>query len=276
MNLTAINAATNGKTRTSGVSPFMELQIELVYPNPDQPRKKFTPESLKELAADIKKHGLLQPIVVVKTDRGYMIVNGERRWRAHHHNEATTILSHIVKADDHKVLELALLENIQREDLTDFEIAKSIGKLWSSNEYASKSELAIALSKSPSYISKALAVLKLDEEIITDIETNKADASLEVLQELSRVPDKELQKELYEKNATREEIRAAKEIKPKKISPAKKVIVCYGLGIVNKNMGNMQEILLQKDDVIFNGTIRPIYTKNFQEDKKYKITIEEV
>lgn len=215
-NLTEITKATAGKTKTSGISPFSELEISKVYPNPDQPRKAF--EDIEELAATIKEHGLLQPITVVKKDDGYMIISGERRYKAHLFNEAKTIKAYILDATDEEVQELTLIENIQRNDLTDFEIANHIVGLWKTGRYAKKSDLAKKVGKSESYVSKAFSSLNLDDEILEDITVNKKDISISVMDEISRVKDKKVQKEVYQKyNAgeiTRDDIKEFKE--PKK------------------------------------------------------------
>ena len=216
MNLSKLKAVTKGNTKTSGANPFMELQLSKVYPNPLQPRKEFN--DIEELAEAIQQDGLLQPIVVVVTPKGYMIVSGERRFRAHQHNKATPIKAHVIQADAKKVLELSLIENIQRDDLTDLEISLYIGKLWASGAYESKTQLARALAKSQSYISKAFSSLKLDEHIINDIQRDKADISLSVLDEIARVKDKKKQIEVYFKyragEITREEIKHFKAKKP--------------------------------------------------------------
>ena len=171
MDLSKIASVTDGKTRTTGISPFSELEISKVYPNPNQPRKTFI--DIEELASTIKEHGLLQPITVVKKDDGYMIISGERRYKAHLHNEAKTIKAYILDTTDEKVEELTLIENIQRNDLTDFETAKHIVKLWETGRYEKKSDLAKKLGKSDSYISKAFSSLKLDNEILEDIKKRK-------------------------------------------------------------------------------------------------------
>lgn len=216
-NLAEITKATAGKTKTSGISPFSELEISKVYPNPDQPRKAF--EDIEELAATIKEHGLLQPITVVKKDDGYMIISGERRYKAHLFNEAKTIKAYILDATDEKVQELTLIENIQRNDLTDFEIANHIVKLWKTGRYEKKSDLAKKVGKSESYVSKAFSSLNLDDEILEDIAVNKKDISISVMDEISRVKDKKVQKEVYQKyNAgeiTRDNIKEFKEPKNK-------------------------------------------------------------
>lgn len=218
-NFSKIKAVTAGKTKTSGISPFSELEISKVYPNPDQPRKQF--DDIEELASTIKEHGLLQPITVVKKDDGYMIVSGERRYKAHLFNEAKTIKAYILDTTDEKVEELTFIENIQRNDLTDFETAKYIVKLWETGRYEKKSDLAKKIGKSESYISKAFSALKLNDEILEDIATNKKDISVSVMDEISRVKDKDVQKKVYQKyNAgeiTRDDIKEYKEPKKKEV-----------------------------------------------------------
>ena len=276
MNLSAINKVTKGNTRTNGISDFAELELSKVYANPLQPRKDFSEELLQELAEDIKTNGLLQPIIVVKKENGlYMIVGGERRYRAvSAYTQLSTIKAHIIQANEAKILELALIENIQREDLTDFEIAVHIGKLWSSSNYATKTELAKAIGKSQSYISKAFGCLRLDESIIKDIQEHNSDIGLSVLEEVSRVKDKTMQKEVYalikNKEITRDEIKdfkelqawdadKMKEVKQRKIklSPAKQCIKYSA-----DSYKNIIERMLKDGEL--------------DENKIYKITIEEI
>jgi len=212
MNLDAINKATSGKTRTTGVSAFMELELTKIFPNPNQPRKNF--QNIEELAQSIQAQGLIQPIAVVKKEDGYMVVSGERRYRACQYLELKSIKAHVLQADDVKVQELSLIENIQREDLSDFEKAKFIGQLWASGKYAQKQDLAVAIGKSSSYISKVFSSLKLDSSILNEIEENKNDISLSVLEEISRVKDKDTQRKVYEKyiagEITRDDIKSFK------------------------------------------------------------------
>jgi ParB/RepB/Spo0J family partition protein len=210
-----IGAVTAGKTRTAGISPFSELEITKVYPNPEQPRKQFN--DIEQLAATIKEHGLLQPITVVKKFDGYMIISGERRYKAHLHNQSKTIKAHIIDASNEVVEELTLIENIQRNDLTDFEVAKHICKLWDSGRYEKKSDLATKIGKSDSFVSKSFSCLKLDSEIIDHIEQNKIPISIGVMDEIARVKDKDTQKEVFEKYNNREITRDdIKDFKPKK------------------------------------------------------------
>lgn len=99
------------------------INLELLYPNPNQPRKTFHPGKLAELAQSILESGLMEPLVVVKRGDRYMIVAGERRWRACTMAGLTKVPSRVIEADDQKVAELALLENLQREDLNILEEA---------------------------------------------------------------------------------------------------------------------------------------------------------
>lgn len=288
MNLSKIEQVTKGNTRKDGISAFSELQLSKVYANPNQPRKEFEYIALMELGHDIRENGLLQPIVVVKRDDGYMIVSGERRYRAHKEwTDMITIKAHIISVDDDKVLELALIENIQREDLTDFEIAVHIGKLQASGNYRCKRDLAKAIGKSQSYLSKAFSCLKLDESIIKDLEAGKRNIGLSVLDEIARLPDVKIQKEVYDlvvkKEITRDEIKNFKSLQgwdsskvtevPQTKVKTKKTFISYGFGTVN-DMGNF--ISISTGDL--DGRIA-IDTENFvkhSNDNNYKITIEEI
>lgn len=266
MNLSDIDNATKGKFETPQDGVFVELELSKVYPNPKQPRKEFI--NIEELAATIKEDGLLQPIVVVKDkDARYMVIAGERRYRACMHLELITIKAHIIIADDKKVQELALVENIQRDDLTDFEKAKYINTLWASGHYSSKKELAFTIGKSQSYLSKAFKTIKLCDEVISDIEANKLDIGLEILQELSSVKDKDTQLKLHLNKATREEIRYYQQsqslLKEVGISPAKKEKFIYETETDCRILGYVWARL---DKAM----------KDNDKTAKYKITIEEI
>lgn len=199
------------KKKTTGVGNEIEINIEKIYRNPEQPRKSFKSEHIEGLQLSIKENGLLNAINVVVKDDGYMIVAGECRWLACVANEDKTIRCNIINADDYKILELSFIENIQREDLTPYEIASHIIKLWQTGKYALRGDLAKIIGKSPSFISKCLSALKVDESIIEDILEKKADVSIEIINALSSIKDSALQCELYEQEATREAIREAKE-----------------------------------------------------------------
>jgi ParB family transcriptional regulator, chromosome partitioning protein len=120
----------------------LDLSISEVFPNPKQPRKDFDPEKLEELSLSIKQYGVLEPIVVTLRGDCYMIVSGERRYRASLLAGLTTIPARIIEADDALVEELALLENIQRQDLNVIEIARAYKALldrgWTKEDLAKK------------------------------------------------------------------------------------------------------------------------------------------
>jgi ParB family chromosome partitioning protein len=108
---------------------LIELPVSEVYPNPDQPRKDFEEEKLEELAMSIKEHGVLEPIVVTRRDRGFMIVAGERRFRASLLVRLESIPARVIEASDDLVEELALIENIQRENLNIIEEGQAYKRL---------------------------------------------------------------------------------------------------------------------------------------------------
>jgi ParB family chromosome partitioning protein len=218
MDLDAINEATTGQTNTGGVSPFSELDINLVHPNPDQPRKSF--ENIEELAASIEENGLMQPIVVVERDGGYMIVSGERRYRATIYNQSRTIKAHVLDADDKAVAVMALVENVQREDLTPFEKAMYVNDL---TLHYSRADIAQKVGKSLSYVSKCLSVSKLGTQVLYHVRNNKDNVGIEILQELSGIKDEKKQLDLYLNKATRKEIREVKQEEKGDVSPAEKV-----------------------------------------------------
>ena len=141
-----------------------ELPLELVVPNPDQPRKRFKKEELKELASSIKRDGLLQPILVRKMDDGtYQIIAGERRWQACKSIGLETVPVRIKETTDEKVTELALIENIQRSDLNPIEEALGYRSVME-EQNLTQNQLAQMMSKGRSTIANALRLLELPQE----------------------------------------------------------------------------------------------------------------
>jgi len=149
-----------------------EIEIEKIIPNPYQPRKEFSEESIKELAESIKGHGLLQPILVIKKDNNYILVSGERRLRATKLIGKEKIRAIIVDYTLDDLREYALIENIQREDLNPIEVALSLHELIKKYGFTHE-ELAKNLGKSRTYITNMLRVLNLPEEVIEKIRDNK-------------------------------------------------------------------------------------------------------
>jgi len=143
-----------------------EVEVDEISPNPYQPRKTFDPVALQELADSIVRHGLLQPIVVIEKDDGYLLVAGERRLRAHKLANLETIRCVIadVNIDDVKLRELALIENIQREDLNAIELAHSYDELIKVYEIT-HDELSTVVNKSRSQITNTLRLLALSSYV---------------------------------------------------------------------------------------------------------------
>ena len=142
-----------------------KVKIIEVEPNKNQPRRKFDEESLEELAESIKKYGVIQPIIVTKKDNYYEIVAGERRWRASKKAGLTEIPVIVRDYDERKNKEIALIENIQREDLNPIEKARGFKALI--DEYGlTQQQVADILGIARSSIANTIRILNLDERVI--------------------------------------------------------------------------------------------------------------
>lgn len=141
----------------------IEIDIDLIKPNPLQPRKTFNESSLIELANSIKEHGILQPILIYKNDNEYFLIAGERRLKASKIAKLPTIRAILVDIQLEKLRELALIENIQREDLNPLDLALSYEALI--KDYGiTQDELAVKLQKSRTQITNTLSLLRLPDE----------------------------------------------------------------------------------------------------------------
>ena len=150
--------------KESKVGAVMEVNIFDVEPGEGQPRKAFDEEKINQLAASIKEHGVIQPLIVVKKDKVYQIVAGERRWRAARIAGLKTIPVIEKSMTKREVLEVALIENLQREDLNPIEEAEAYQRLI--NEYSLTQEnLSEILSKSRSAIANTLRLLTLNDNV---------------------------------------------------------------------------------------------------------------
>jgi ParB family chromosome partitioning protein len=141
------------------------LKITEVEPNREQPRKNFNQEALEELAESIKEYGLIQPIIVTKKKGYYSIIAGERRWRASKLAGLEEIPAIIREDNEQKNTEIALIENIQREDLNPFEKALGIRNLMNTYEYTQE-EVAKKLGKSRSAIANTVRILNLEPRVL--------------------------------------------------------------------------------------------------------------
>lgn len=149
-----------------------KLKITEVEPNRNQPRKNFDEEALEELAESIKRYGVIQPIIVVKKDDYYEIVAGERRWRASKKAGLKEIPAIVREGNERKNKEIALIENVQREDLNAYEKALGIKELM--DEYdLTQQEVSEIIGKSRSSIANTVRLLNLDERVLEFVKQGK-------------------------------------------------------------------------------------------------------
>lgn len=151
-----------------------ELRVDSISPNPFQPRKHFNEKALQELSQSVKEHGLLQPIVVIEKEDGYLLIAGERRLRAHKLAKLTTIKAIIanVDIDEARLRELALIENIQRENLNAIELANSYAELIDVHKIT-HDELSSIVHKSRSQITNTMRLLVLSSYVQKQIVSGK-------------------------------------------------------------------------------------------------------
>ncbi len=161
--------------QTEGSSSISETDISLIHPNPNQPRREFDAEALSELADSIREIGIIQPITLRKLQDGtYEIIAGERRWRASQMAGLATIPAYIRTADDENVMEMALIENIQRQDLNALEIALAYQHLL--EQYGlTQDRLSERVGKKRATITNYLRLLKLPATIQVALQNRQLD-----------------------------------------------------------------------------------------------------
>ena len=159
----------------SGASTINEISISLIDANPNQPRREFDEESLNELSDSIAKTGIIQPITLRKMDDGrYQIIAGERRWRASQKAGMPTIPAYIRTADDENVMEMALVENIQRQDLNPIEIALAYQHLI--DQYGlTQEKLSERVGKKRTTVANFLRLLKLPAPVQVALQNHAID-----------------------------------------------------------------------------------------------------
>ena len=161
---------------TPGKSPYQLLPIHKVEPNPDQPRQDFDEGELLSLSESIATHGVIQPLTVRELKAGsYQIIAGERRWRAARQAGLTEIPAVIIEADDKKAMELALIENLQRQDLTPVEEALGYQSLME-DFGMTQEETAARVGKSRPAVTNALRLLNLCPEVLEALRTGELTA----------------------------------------------------------------------------------------------------
>ena len=172
---------------------ILDLPLELVKANPDQPRKDFSEDGLKTLSNSIKAYGLLQPIVVTKTDENYMIIAGERRFRAFKSLKEKTIPAIVRTAKQQAQMELALIENLQREDLNILEVATALFKL-ADQFNLTEAEVGERVGRSVSSVHNILRLLGLPDSAKTALSEAKiTEGHARQIMSLAGQPDKQEQ-----------------------------------------------------------------------------------
>lgn len=160
---------------TQGSSSISEVELEKIVPNPDQPRRAFDEEGLRELSASIKSIGVIQPVTLRKLDDDtYQIIAGERRYRASQLAGLSTIPAYIKTADNDEMMEMALIENIQREDLNSIEIALAYQNLIDSLSLTQE-QLSERVGKKRVTVTNYLRLLKLPAEVQMGVKNRKID-----------------------------------------------------------------------------------------------------
>ncbi|MDE5869159.1 MAG: ParB/RepB/Spo0J family partition protein [Muribaculaceae bacterium] len=164
-----------GDIRTDGSSAISDIEISRIAPNPDQPRRTFDEESLEELATSIRELGVVQPLTLRLSDDGdYQIIAGERRWRAAKLAGLSSVPAYVRTVSDSEMTEMALIENIQREDLNAIEVALGFKKLIDSYNLTQE-RLSERLGKKRATIANHLRLLRLPAEIQLGLRDKKLD-----------------------------------------------------------------------------------------------------
>ena len=156
---------THSEVHTEGSSNLNEVEIALIDPNPNQPRREFDQEALQELATSIRELGIIQPITLRKMEGGrYQIIAGERRWRASQLAGLAKIPAYIVTVEDQNAMEMALVENIQREDLNAIEIALAYQHLAEATGMT-QAKISERVGKSRAAVTNYMRLLKLPAQV---------------------------------------------------------------------------------------------------------------
>ncbi len=226
-------------------SGVRKLDVSLIKANPNQPRKIFDEEKLQELSESIKEHGLLQPIVVVENDdNSYTLIAGERRLRAHKLAKIEQIKAIIVDADELKLRELALIENIQRDDLNIIELAYCYAQLLNEHNITHE-ELSKKVFKSRTSITNTLRLLQLNSYVQQFLATDKISAGhAKVMLGLSSDEQKMVADSIVgQKLSVRETEKLVKELKERNTDKPKKekAIYDYNVAPLKNLMTKLQE-----------------------------------
>ncbi len=214
-----------GEVKNDHLDSVKYIKIHDIMPNVNQPRKTFNEDKIEELAASIKEHGIIQPIVVRKHNKGYEIVAGERRWRAAMKAELSQVPCLIRELDDEQNMLIAIIENMQREDLNPIEEAEGLRQM-TDTFGMTQEQVSKSVGKSRPYITNCMRLLKLPEYIKNSISEGQLSAGHG--RTLITITNEDDRKALWEKiireglSVRETEKLASAEQKPKKRKPATK------------------------------------------------------
>lgn len=223
---------------------IIQIEVNQLQPNPLQPRGSITPESLVDLVDSIREHGILEPLVVAKTPAGFQIIAGERRWRAAKLAGMTHVPSIIRETSPKGMLEMALVENVQRVDLNPLDRAKGFERLM--NEFGlTTSEIAVRIGKSVAYVSNSVRLLSLPDALKDGLLSGLISEGH--ARALAAIDDQSLMIEAYkivlrESGSVRRAEELARRMKAKSKQPLERSGVRQGsMRVVSDELDKMQE-----------------------------------
>jgi len=253
----------------------IQLEVNELQPNPLQPRGSITPESLVDLVDSIKEHGILEPLVVAKTPAGYQIIAGERRWRASKLAGLTHVPVIIRETSPKGMLEMALVENVQRVDLNALDRAKGFERL--QTEFGlSTSEIATRIGKSVAYVSNTLRLLTLPDALKDGLLSGLISEGH--ARALAAIDDTSLMVEAYkiilrESGSVRRAEELARRMKAKSKQEMKRQGVANDvLRVVSEELDKMQDDMEKALSYSQDGQQKPAVVKLARSRRETKIT----
>lgn len=237
------------------VEEILEIEVTQLQSNPLQPRGSITPESLVDLVDSIKEHGILEPLIIAKTPAGFQIIAGERRWRASKLAGLVKVPAVIRETSPRGMLEMALVENVQRVDLNALDRARGFERL--QNEFGlTTSEIAVKIGKSVAYVSNSLRLLTLPDALKDGLLSGLISEGH--ARALAAIDDNSLMVEAYkiilrESGSVRRAEELARRMKHQSNQPVKKKTVTSQVRIVSDEIDKLQEGMQKAFAISKNG-----------------------
>lgn len=236
------------------------ISVDKIFPNTYQPRRFFNEEALEELSQSIKEHGIIQPITVRKRGENFELVAGERRWRAARMADFDVVPCNIIEITDTESAEIALLENLQREDLNFIEEAEAYFNLINDHKFT-QDELAKRMGKKQSTIANKLRILKLSEKVRETCLENKL--TERHARALLSLPNEELQLKVVDKI-----VKDSLNVKATEELINKELLKIAGEELNNKDKKRVKSVFPAK---LYVNTIRQVFDKfNIPAEYKFK------